>query len=171
MLLRKGGIHEPQGDFKPAHEEFFLLPAREHQRLDLLKPEAGALPANLMGAEASTLMEPFRLKAWARLHAAVALSDPCQAYELAGEHIWTEAYVRQRVEYKPERPLFVLLLRVYRLEQELVVPWNERYVGCRSWVELDAPLEAELKGPVLDDAAFGAMLSRFGRLGIDVVPS
>ena len=40
LLLRKGGIHEEGKDFRVIHPEFLLYPTYEHQREDLLKPEA-----------------------------------------------------------------------------------------------------------------------------------
>jgi len=162
VLLRKGGIHEPHGELGSPHEDFFFYPAREHQRLELLKPEARGRYATAF--EPVVKPEAPELNAFATLKAAVALGDARKAYDLSDEHIWTEDYVRQRVEYKPDRPLFVLILRVHRLVRNVMVPWNERYAGCRSWVELVEPVEAELGMPALDDEAFEAAVDRVRKL-------
>ena len=37
LLLRKGGIHETDKNFRVIHPEFLLYPTYEHQREDLLK--------------------------------------------------------------------------------------------------------------------------------------
>ena len=158
ILLRKGGIHEPHGEFRAAHPEFFLAPAREHQKAELLKPEAASRYARLFDpVEATTNVQ---LDAFARLEAAIPLDDPHKAFRLADEHAWTDEYVRMRVGYKPEKPLFVLALRVFALESPVILPWTESYAGCRSWFELPEAVEARTVGPVISDEEFIDAMNR-----------
>ena len=39
LILRKGGIHRDDKDFRMIKSEFLLLPTFEHQAIDLLKPK------------------------------------------------------------------------------------------------------------------------------------
>ena len=39
ILLKKGGIAEEGGQFKPEHPEFFLYPTFEHQTPEDIKPD------------------------------------------------------------------------------------------------------------------------------------
>src|SRR3954447_15542724 len=43
LLLRKGGIAEPGGDFVVQHSRFWLLPTYVHQQREGLQPEAHPL--------------------------------------------------------------------------------------------------------------------------------
>src|SRR4051812_32337221 len=43
VILRKGGIAEEGGVFRPEHARFWLLPTYLHQNADGLKPEAAAV--------------------------------------------------------------------------------------------------------------------------------
>jgi hypothetical protein len=64
----------------------------------------------------------------------------------------------------------VLALRVHRLLEPLTVPWQERYGGCTSWVELDGLPDdpaAVPSEPALSDAAFGARLDG----SVDALPT
>lgn len=156
LLLRKGGIHEPGGELKVRGRELFLFPAYEHQRQDLLKPEAARRYAAHLDP-AREREESVVLDAFARLEEVLELAEARLAFRLAEHHIWTEEYVRQRVEYKPERPLQVYVLRVHALLERVAIPRVPRYAGCRSWVDLEEEVQAAAR-PVLDDAAFARRL-------------
>ncbi|HQU41894.1 MAG TPA: DUF1802 family protein, partial [Pirellulales bacterium] len=53
LILRKGGIVEEGGEFRPDHPEFLLFPTFSHQSPDSVVPDARPL---LRGLEA----EPYR---------------------------------------------------------------------------------------------------------------
>ena len=78
---------------------------------------------------------------------------------LAPHHIWTDAYAHSRLHWKPMVPLTVMLLRVYRLETPVTVPFLPEYGGCKSWVDIIPTVPLGNARPVLDDAPFAAMLS------------
>jgi hypothetical protein len=152
LLLRKGGIHEPGGEFKAAHGEFFLFPSLEHQKKDLLKPAALArfAPSLEVSADAASL----RLDTFAQLTEAIELDDPGKARRLSDHHVWNDAYVQMRIDYKPEKPLNLLLLRVFVLPVAIDIPRLERYAGCRSWVEFGEELSFKGGRAVLKDKDF-----------------
>ena len=43
VVLRKGGVHRDDKDFRIVHPEFLLYPTYEHQKQELLKPDFGAI--------------------------------------------------------------------------------------------------------------------------------
>lgn len=50
---------------------------------------------------------------------------------------FTSAYLDQRWDYKPQRPLYLLALHVVHADQPKVIEQAQRYAGCRSWVPLE----------------------------------
>jgi len=157
VLLRKGGIHERGGEFRLEHDRFALFPTREHQKLELLKPEVRARAESLPPEDETS---PVCFRAYAELVSAFPLEDAMSAYHLVDEFIWNEDYVRMRVEYKPDRPLFVLLLRVFRLREEISIERHPRYAGCRSWVTLEGSIDGSLGEVAIGDDEFAGRLSR-----------
>ncbi len=81
----------------------------------------------------------------------------------AGNHIFSEDCIRARWEWHSNKPLWLLLLRVYKLDTPMGLEVLEDYTGCRSWIDLQ--LKADPTGslpckPVLDDAAYAAMAAK-----------
>jgi len=156
ILLRKGGLIEPHGEFRAQAGEFLLYPSHEHERLELLKPEEASRWADLgLAGQAGALL---RIDTFVRLVDALEVRDPLRVFALAEHHIWNEAFVRQRVEYKPERPLQVLIVRAWALPGVVELPFRERYQGCRSWVELEE--EVSLEGRLACPRRGGVSTSR-----------
>ncbi len=44
IVLRKGGIHREDRDFRLVHPQFLLYPTYEHQRVELIKPDVRPAP-------------------------------------------------------------------------------------------------------------------------------
>ena len=152
--LRKGGIHEENRRFSVRSSKLWLYPAYEHQRRELLKPEwQPALERSLASAPPAGTI---RIEAWAEITDTATVAAPEALAPLDAEFAWTRSYAERRLHWKPRQPLWVLVLRVHRLAEALVVPWREQYRGCTSWVDLvDLPDNpAVLASPVLDDVAF-----------------
>jgi hypothetical protein len=61
--------------------------------------------------------------------------------------------VRKRFNYRVPG-LHVLVVRVHRAPKVHEIDDLPRYAGCKSWVELEAPLTTEGAMPVLSDADF-----------------
>lgn len=133
VLLRKGGIREAGGTFTITHDRVWLYPTYEHQRSHLVKPKyADAMVAVAPGWHPETV----RLGSWARITDRIQVSDPTTVAALLPFHIWTEAFVAERLKWKPSQPLEVLLLRVYTLPQPQLLPYDATYGGCKSWLDL-----------------------------------
>ena len=135
LILRKGGIHEVGGEFRPEYDRFWLYPTYFHEQQQAgIKPEAHAL---LAAAEA---MRPphgiVRLAHIAEVVAVAFLSDLDAALQLDAEHIWTEATVRQRFAYRTPG-LYVLRVRIVPSPTVFEIAERPEYAGCKTWVPLD----------------------------------
>ena len=167
LLLRKGGIHEPSNDFGVVHPEFLLYPTYEHQREDLLKESHQASLRDVL--EEPRQEGQITFSHWAKATETIEVSQQENVDGLSPHHIWTNAYAQSRLRWKPMLPLSVLLLRVYRMEQPVTVPFLPEYRGCASWVELLEQVPLGLSQPVLDDEAFRRRVEEIkGCLGLAV---
>ena len=149
VLLRKGGIHEAAGEFQVEHPRFVLFPTYLHQNLKMLKPEAHA------GFEAHAA-EPkqVRLTAAAEVTDVIQLSSRRQMDALADEHVWAPPLIDMRFDYRPDNPLYLLLVRAYRLRRPVVAENTPAYAGCKSWVPLERPIDTGGATPVMDDVRY-----------------
>lgn len=156
--VRKGGLQEDGRHFGVRANRLWLYPTAEHQRPELLKP---AYRHTVALSPGSRVGEPIRLEGWADVVGVASLSEPEQLTALDSKFIWEHDYAESRLKWKKRDPLWVLALRVHRLEEPVVVPWHDDYGGCTSWIDLDGlPADpAELPSePALSDTAFGGRL-------------
>ena len=146
LLLRKGGIYESAGEFTLEHRQFLLFPTYLHQNATMLKPDARE------GLETRDA-EPaqVRINAAGVVTDIVRLSSRTQIDALDDEHVWTPPLIDMRFNYRPDNPLYLMLVRAYRLRQPVTLDNTPAYAGCKSWVPLgrDVPTAAALA--VLDD--------------------
>jgi hypothetical protein len=149
ILLRKGGISESIGGFELENRQFLLFPTYLHQNLAMLKPEAHA------GFEPHTA-EPdhVKLSSAGEVTDIIRVQSRAQMDALEEEHVWTPPLIDMRFNYRPANPLYLLLVRAYRLPAAVTIENTPAYAGCKSWVPLDRPVETAGGTPVLDDAAF-----------------
>ena len=167
LLLRKGGIHESSKDFRVLHPEFLLYPTYEHQKAELLQPAyQPALEALL---EQPRDPGEITFTHFARMEEALELLDQDKVDDLEPHYIWTTAYAQSRLRWKPTLPLSVMLLRVYRLEAPVTVPWLPEYGGCTSWVEDLVEVPLGNMEPVMSDEEFHRRVDDIkGSLGLAV---
>lgn len=151
MLLRKGGIKEQGGRFQVAQEEVLLYPTYEHQQPRLLKPE---YEARVIPVTSGWHPETVRIGSWARITDILPVYDENIVNELLPFHIWNEHFICDRLKWKPRQPLFVLLLRAYKLAQVEEIPYCDSYGGCKSWIDLDSSISVENAIPVLSESTY-----------------
>lgn len=137
LLLRKGGVHEDGGPgrFKLEHERFALFPAWEHETLEWIKPGLRPSRGPIEQEPAEIVIKGFAEVAgiWE-----VPASGGRAAFDRLDDlHPWLPPQVDMRFNYKPDRPLYAMLVRAYRLESPRVIPNRRAFAGCRSWVPLD----------------------------------
>ena len=165
LLLRKGGIHEEGKDFRVIHPEFLLYPTYEHQREDLLKP-ANQLTLQQLLAD-TPKSDTITFTHWAKAEEIIEVEEQERVDDLAPYHIWTDEYAQSRLRWKPMLPLSILLLRVYRMERPVTVPYSKEYGGCTSWVETLPRIDLGQLEPALSDAEFARQVEAIkGSLGL-----
>src|SRR5262245_51491390 len=99
LILRKGGIAEEGGQFRPEHERFLLYPSFFHeQHRTGIKPELMPL---LDAAEAERPpASRLRFTHYAAASAVAHVTDLDKALALDALHGWTADTVRQRFHYR-----------------------------------------------------------------------
>jgi hypothetical protein len=151
LLLRKGGVAEPDGDFRVAHTRFWLLPTYTHQQeADGLQPDAQPLLAEALAARPPAGV--IRLTHFAEVLGVYHVRALTPALLLAHLHLWSRATVEKRFHYRTPG-LFVLPVRVWRAPAPVELPESEYYRGCHTWVELERALPTAGATPVLPDSA------------------
>jgi len=163
LLLRKGGVHETTGPgrFRLEHDRFAFFPAWEHENLEWIKP---ALRPGRGPIEREPDAVIFR--GWGEVAGIWPVPARGALDALDELHPWLPPQLDMRFNYKPERPVYALLVRAYRLAKPVVRPNHPAFAGCRSWVPLSGgadgrgPIDPAGSVPTLDDAAFGAVHER-----------
>ncbi|MCL1465844.1 DUF1802 family protein [Argonema galeatum] len=151
VLLRKGGIREEGNQFKVAQDEILLYPTFEHQQPDLLKPEYAG---KVSPVESGWHPETVRIGAWAKITDIFMVSYEPSVKALLPYHIWNEQFVSDRLKWKHRQPVYILLLRTYKLAQPQFVPYRPEYAGCKSWIDLVEPVSIADATPVLSDGEY-----------------
>ena len=167
LLVRKGGIHEEGKDFRVIHPEFLLYSTFEHQREDLLQPESQPALRELLAQPRDEAQ--IRFTHYAKVAELIEISDQEKVDDLSPHYIWTTEYAQSRLHWKPMLPLAVMLLRAYRMENPVSVPFLPEYKGCTSWVDILADVPLGQLQPVLSDEEFQRQMDEIkGSLGMTV---
>ncbi|MDQ7011556.1 MAG: DUF1802 family protein [Mariprofundaceae bacterium] len=161
IVLRKGGIAEKDGLFRPEHTSFWLYPTYLHQQEKGIKAEALPLleAVNAEKPAAGTVC----LSHYVEVPGVYHVNDLTPLLLLAPLHLWSEETVKQRFAYR-QPGLYVLPVRVHRALQTVKVTETPEYAGCKSWVELDQDLSTAGAKPVLDDDAFQEVMRKLDAL-------
>ncbi len=154
--VRKGGLREDGRRFALRADRCWLYPTTEHERPELLKP------AYRRWLEPAPEGQPsvVEIAGWAEIVGVARITQREHLAAIDSKLIWTREYVESRLDWKPRDALWILALRAHRLLEPIEIPFDERYAGCSSWVELDglpdpAMLDSE---PALSDTSFSARL-------------
>lgn len=153
IVMRKGGIIEETRDFQLLSQSFYLMPAYEHQRKELLKePYRDEMDETLKGwsPEADTI----KLEAYAEAVQDIEINDQETLDKLRELHIWTDTFAEERLKWKRKKPLHLLILKVHKLEEPIYAPMRPAYTGCKSWVRLEDPVAEPAMHPVLTGEEF-----------------
>ncbi|MGD1809071.1 DUF1802 family protein [Dapis sp. BLCC M126] len=157
MLLRKGGIREQGGDFTVAHQQVLLYPTFEHQQPNLLKPEyANQVPI----VDSGWHPEKIKISSFAEITNVLPVTDKSILNKLFVYHIWNEKFVSDRLKWKPQQSLYILLLRTYKLEKVYEIFYRPEYGGCRSWIDLATSINITNLFPVLNDDNYRSLSSK-----------
>lgn len=146
LLLRKGGIREMGNRFEVKHQQVLLYPTYEHQKPHLLKEEY-ATPVTPVPS--GWHPETVTIRSWAEIIGILRATEQSEVDRLLPYHIWNAQFIRDRFKWKPKHPLYLLLLRTYRLPKPITISYRPEYGGCRSWIDLAEPISLRDSVPVL----------------------
>jgi hypothetical protein len=149
LAVRKGGIREKA--FAVPKTRFLFFKSYEHQNPDQLKPLYHDLLRSIPERRDDG---PVIFTSFAEVRGAYEVSEAEELEALDPYHIWTAEYTESRLRWRPKKPLTVLVLRTYLLPEPVELPYQARYGGCKSWIELEKPVPAAGCRPALDEAAF-----------------
>jgi hypothetical protein len=157
VLLRKGGILEYRQGFEVKHDKFLMFPTFEHQSKEHLQEDYAASLDEVMNSQPPA--GTTRLSSYAEAKEVREVTDKSVLKKLEHFHVWKESYVDSRMDYNPAKPMSVILVRVYRLDNPVHVTTLQKWAGCKSWV----PLDSEISGAtaVLNDSDFDRISKEF----------
>lgn len=150
-LLRKGGLVEiDRGGFDLRYGKFLLFPTYEHEHTLLLQDRFKPL---VVEPQASN----HRLSLVCEVTDVIVTAGFDALQAAADQFIWNDAFLRKRLEYKPNLPLYAIVLRAFRLPFPIHIPDRPSYAGCKSWVHIKEEVDVEDAVPVLTDSEFTAL--------------
>jgi hypothetical protein len=156
--VRKGGIREEGREFRMEHRQFVFFPTFEHQKAEQLQPR---FLEDLTRIQAAAPTDgQVCLDTWAAVTDVVEVTGEREVRSLGEFYVFSEAYALERLQWRPRKPLHVLVLRVYRLATPLMLPVLDRYGGCKSWLELATTLDLDTAYPALPDEVFARARER-----------
>lgn len=154
VLLRKGGILEFRQGFEVKHDRFMLFPTYEHQAKESLQADYADNLDQVLKEQPPASQTV--IKSYAEAVLVKEITDSSVLKKLEKYHIWNESYVNARMAYNPRKPMNVILVRTYILDNPITVENRQEWAGCRSWV----PVELSATGrPAVDDDTFSRISS------------
>ena len=152
ITVRKGGIREDAREFRMEHQRFAFFPSYEHQSAAQLQPAfAAKLEAVIASAPQPGIL---RIDTWAEVTDVIEVQDEQSVRALSDYYVFSEAYALERLQWRPKKPLHVLLLRVYSLAKAVEYPLLPSYGGCKSWIELAQEVSLSGSTPALGEEAY-----------------
>jgi hypothetical protein len=158
ILLRKGGILEAENEFELEHNRFLLWPTYVHQdprmvraqfRSQIVAHPTEPSRVSIRGyADVAKIIEVPRDRARARID---SLSDL---------HLWDEPLIDMRFAYRPERPLYIVVLRAFVLPAPVAIDNTVEYAGCKSWITLNEKIDITASRPALPEEHLQTILAR-----------
>lgn len=155
VMLRKGGIDE-KGFWVDA-DEFLLYPTYFHQMAEKVRPEFAEETAALLAVPPPEGV--LRMSGVARVVEHIEVARPEGMASLEDLHPYNDEQVAMRLEFRPKKPLVILVVEVRPTLEAVEIPMLESYGGCVSWV--DVGVERPVLGdPVLDETALRSIAER-----------
>ena len=153
LILRKGGIDEALGGFRPEYGAFWLYPTRVHQAQQGLKPSVAGGVEDDSDSSAGVV----EILGLAVVEQIGRVDRPERLARLESLHVWTADTVEKRFHYRTPG-LYVLGVRVYRRPLAWRVNVTPEHAGCKTWVPLGEGLDTIGLTPALDVATHEDMM-------------
>lgn len=145
ILFRKGGIMEYRNGFELKYKNFLLFPTFEHQDKKSIRLEYQEELQRLendfelknKSSSNSNLIDSILVNSFVEIINYGSITNLEKLEPLKKFHIWSDDYVKMRFNYNPKKPLFVLLLRTYKLNNPVKLSNRREWAGCKSWIQID----------------------------------
>ena len=149
LLFRKGGIMEYRNGFELKHKNFFLFPTFEHQSMESIREEYKKEFENLtkqheqkdlnstVPNDSQIFPDTTTINSFVEISYFNEINDINKLEKLEKFHIWNLDYVKMRFNYNPKKPLFLVLLRTYKLKDAIKIHNKPEWSGCKSWIQID----------------------------------
>ncbi len=139
VILRKGGILETASGFNIESKKFFLFPTWRHQETKHVKPEFHDFLNNVLDNKPE---EGFnKISSYAEVLYEKDIESNDVINQLSSFHVWSDSYIQERRDWKPEKPMKAVFLRTVRIH-EFNLPLEPEFSGCKSWIELNSNFES-----------------------------
>ena len=161
MLLRKGGIKESQGKFQVPRDRILLYPTYEHQQPALLKPE---YQSRVTPVPSGWHPQQVTISSWAEITDVLPVSEESTIKALLPFHIWNEQFIGDRLKWKPHQPIYILLLRTYKLLAPQVIDYRTEYGGCTSWLDLASTIDIDNTQPILTEDIYNQLATKIRQI-------
>ena len=171
LLFRKGGIMEYRNGFELKHKVFFLFPTFEHQSIDSIQSEyreelevlkqqqqqkdntqsLNQKENNISNEKNSKVTQDIiNISSFVEITHFIEINDISKLEKLEKYHIWNLDYVKMRFNYNPKKPLYLLMLRAYKLNEPIEIQNSPEWSGCKSWIQFDLK-DVIIKGNQIND--------------------
>ena len=172
LLFRKGGIMEYRNGFELKHKVFFLFPTFEHQSIDsiqneyreeleVLKQQQQQQKDNTQSLNqndnntsneknSKVTQDIINISTLVEITHFIEINDISKLEKLEKYHIWNLDYVKMRFNYNPKKPLYLLMLRAYKLNEPIEIQNSPEWSGCKSWIQFDLK-DVIIKGNQIND--------------------
>jgi hypothetical protein len=158
ILLRKGGILESENQFELEHKRFLFYPTFVHQDPRMTKPEfRGEI------RRVSAEPEQVELRGYGEAAAIFEVPGRPQMDQLFDLHPWETPLIDMRFTYRPEKPLYLVVIRALALPSPVMIANTIEYAGCKSWIPLQEPVSIEDAAQAMPEEKLRALIGRIGK--------
>ena len=155
ILLRKGGIAEPTGDFQVQSNWFWLYPTYVHQQQNQLRETEWLEKGEMFKAQPKKI----RFFHLAEVVETYHLMNLDTLEKLEPFHVLSKECISSRFAYR-NPGLTVMLVKIHEISKPVEIDETPFYLGCKSWVNLESPLDASAIFPVLSSDGCSAELEK-----------
>ncbi len=155
VLLRKGGILESNNEFELEHRRFLFYPTFVHQDPRMTKAEK-------RGELRRAIQEPGQVEIRGYGEVAGIFEVPGREAmdRLFDLHVWDVPLIDMRFGYRPEKPLYLVVVRAFVLPAPVLMENSLAYAGCKSWVPLEREVDVSRARQVMEEEKLQGIMER-----------
>jgi len=145
--------------FEVKHNKFLLFPTFEHQSKESIQPNYLSMLYSVL--QNTPTNGKNKITSYAQVADIKEVSDKSILRKLEKYHIWNDRYVNIRMNYNSKRPMNIILLRVYKMDNPIEVDVKSEWAGCTSWIPIEFPVHSnnnDDRQPVLEDRRFNQLV-------------